>query len=68
MPKDYFDVKVEEEEVLSEDEKHAKVIEFVYQVRIPSLFLSHFLDNICFKVTRKSCEAGEYTGWLQDGK
>ena len=36
MPKDYFDVKVEEEEVLSEDEKHAKVIEFVYQVTLES--------------------------------
>ena len=32
MPKDYFEVVVEEEEVLSEGEKHAKVIEFVYQV------------------------------------
>merc|ERR1711976_681024 len=51
MPlKDYFDVQEVEEEVLSEDAKHAKVIEFVYQV------------------TRKSCDPGEYTGWLQDGK
>ena len=33
MPiKDYFDVQEVEEEVLSEDAKHAKVIEFVYQV------------------------------------
>ena len=34
MPKDYFEVVVEEEEVLSEGEKHAKVIEFVYQVNM----------------------------------
>ena len=33
MPiKDYFDVQEVEEEVLSEDAKHAKVIEFIYQV------------------------------------
>jgi len=51
MPiKDYFEVQEVEEEVLNEDAKHAKVIEFVYQV------------------TRKSCDPGEYTGWLQDGK
>ena len=31
MPKDYFETEVEVEE-LSEDEKHSKVIEFVYQV------------------------------------
>ena len=24
--------------------------------------------NILFQVTRKSCDPGEYTGWLQDGK
>jgi len=50
MPKDYFDIVEVEEEVLSEDERHSKVIEFVYQV------------------TRKSCDIGDYTGWLQDGK
>ena len=34
MPiKDYFEVQEVEEEVLTEDAKHAKVIEFVYQVR-----------------------------------
>jgi len=49
MPKDYFEVEVTEE-VLSEEDRQAKVIEFVYQV------------------TRKSCEVGEYTSWLQDGK
>merc|ERR1712088_887525 len=51
MPiKDYFEVQEVDEEVLTEEAKHAKVIEFVYQV------------------TRKSCDPGEYTGWLQDGK
>ena len=32
MPKDYFEIVEVEEEVLCEDERHAKVIEFVYQV------------------------------------
>jgi len=50
MPKDYFETPEVEEEVITEEEKHAKVIEFVYQV------------------TRKSCDIGDYTGWLQDGK
>merc|ERR1711953_341721 len=50
MPKDYFEVVEEPEEVVSESERQAKVIEFVYQV------------------TRKICDIGEYTGWLQDGK
>jgi hypothetical protein len=49
MPKDYFEVEVTEE-VLSEEDRQAKVIEFVYQV------------------TRKTCEVGEFTSWLQDGK
>ena len=79
MPiKDYFDVQEVEEEVLSEDAKHAKVIEFVYQVgkcaghRSGSVlyFVGRFFTIIVLfiKVTRKSCETGEYTGWLQDGK
>ena len=34
--KDYFDIQEVEEEVLSEDAKHAKVIEFVYQVSLLS--------------------------------
>ena len=74
MPKDYFEVVVEDEEVLSEGEKHAKVIEFVYQVNMTKSdpedpdqeelkILKHYL-----KVTRKSCDPGEYTQWLQDGK
>merc|ERR1712242_570331 len=50
MPKDYFEAPEVEEEFLTEEEKHVKVIEFVYQV------------------TRKICDIGEYTGWLQDGK
>merc|ERR1712165_10657 len=50
MPKDYFEVVEEPEEVVSESERQSKVIEFVYQV------------------TRKICDIGEYTGWLQDGK
>merc|ERR1712001_107754 len=50
MPKDYFEVVEEPEEVVSESDRQAKVIEFVYQV------------------TRKICDIGEYTGWLQDGK
>merc|ERR1712242_242753 len=50
MPKDYFEAPEVEEEFLTEEEKHVKVIEFVYQV------------------TRKSCDIGDYTGWLQDGK
>ena len=34
MPiKDYFEVQEVDEEVLTEDAKHAKVIEFVYQVK-----------------------------------
>ena len=34
MPiKDYFEVQEVDEEVLTEEAKHAKVIEFVYQVR-----------------------------------
>merc|ERR1712212_830574 len=49
MPKDYFEVEVTEE-VVSEEDKQAKVIEFVYQV------------------TRKTCDIGEFTSWLQDGK
>ena len=32
MPKDYFEAPEVEEEVITEEEKHAKVIEFVYQV------------------------------------
>ena len=32
MPKDYFETPEVEEEVITEEEKHAKVIEFVYQV------------------------------------
>ena len=32
MPKDYFEVVEEPEEVVSESERQAKVIEFVYQV------------------------------------
>ena len=83
MPlKDYFDVQEVEEEVLSEDAKHAKVIEFVYQVRQRDMALlsimlefffviTRFTTMIIFlfiKVTRKSCDPGEYTGWLQDGK
>merc|ERR1711953_442874 len=51
MPKDYFEAAEEpEQEAVSESERQAKVIEFVYQV------------------TRKICDIGEYTGWLQDGK
>merc|ERR1711990_1159694 len=51
MPKDYFEVAEEpEQEAVSESERQAKVIEFVYQA------------------TRKICDIGEYTGWLQDGK
>jgi len=50
LPKDYFEAPEVEEEFLTEEEKHVKVIEFVYQV------------------TRKSCDIGDYTGWLQDGK
>ena len=34
MPKDYFETPEVEEEVITEEEKHAKVIEFVYQVII----------------------------------
>ena len=33
MPKDYFEVVEEPEEVVSESERQAKVIEFVYQVQ-----------------------------------
>ena len=32
MPKDYFEAPEVEEEFLTEEEKHVKVIEFVYQV------------------------------------
>ena len=49
MPKDYFEVE-EVKEVQSEEEKQAKVIEFIYQV------------------TRKTCQLGEFTAWLQDGR
>merc|ERR1711874_125836 len=49
MPKDYFEVE-EVQEHVSEEDKQAKVIEFVYQV------------------TRKTCDPGEFTAWLQDGK
>merc|ERR1711884_252512 len=49
MPKDYFEVEEVQEQV-SEEEKQAKVIEFVYQV------------------TRKTCDPGDFTAWLQDGK
>ena len=41
MPKDYFEVVEEPEEVVSESERQAKVIEFVYQVGQASfLYLS----------------------------
>ena len=70
MPKDYFEVVEEPEEVVSESERQAKVIEFVYQVGTG--FLSFFiLTDIpppTSQVTRKICDIGEYTGWLQDGK
>ena len=36
MPKDYFEVVEEPEEVISEAERQAKVIEFVYQVPVLS--------------------------------
>ena len=36
MPKDYFEVVEEPEEVVSESERQAKVIEFVYQVGLGS--------------------------------
>ena len=43
MPiKDYFEVQEVEEEVLTEDAKHAKVIEFVYQVRQRDMAVSYF--------------------------
>ena len=48
MPiKDYFEVQEVEEEVLNEDAKHAKVIEFVYQVRQRDIAVSFFglVDN-----------------------
>ena len=32
MPKDYFEAPEVEEEFLTEEEKHVKVIEFVYRV------------------------------------
>ena len=42
MPiKDYFEVQEVEEEVLNEDAKHAKVIEFVYQVRQRDIALQY---------------------------
>ena len=48
MPiKDYFEVQEVEEEVLTEDAKHAKVIEFVYQVRQRDMVVLYFMlvDN-----------------------
>ena len=48
MPiKDYFEVQEVEEEVLNENAKHAKVIEFVYQVRQRDIAVSFFglVDN-----------------------
>ena len=47
MPKDYFEVVEEPEEVVSESERQAKVIEFVYQVQSTGYrgaFVSIFLD------------------------
>ena len=68
MPKDYFEVVEEPEEVVSESERQAKVIEFVYQVGLGSFVRIdlHWLPPS--QVTRKICDIGEYTGWLQDGK
>ena len=68
MPKDYFEVVEEPEEVVSESERQAKVIEFVYQV-VLSTYISWLMCPLPpFQVTRKICDIGEYTGWLQDGK
>ena len=44
MPKDYFEVVEEPEEVVSESERQAKVIEFVYQVGLGS-FVRIDLDD-----------------------
>ena len=38
MPKDYFEVVEEPEEVVSESERQAKVIEFVYQVVLSTIY------------------------------
>ena len=48
MPKDYFEIVEVEEEVLCEDERHAKVIEFVYQVGLCKnyTYLQHLKANI----------------------
>ena len=48
MPKDYFEIVEVEEEVLCEDERHAKVIEFVYQVGLSKnyTYLQHLKANI----------------------
>ena len=47
MPiKDYFEVQEVEEEVLNEDAKHAKVIEFVYQVRQRDIALQYNYGSV----------------------
>ena len=48
MPKDYFEIVEVEEELLCEDERHAKVIEFVYQVGLCKnyTYLQHLKANI----------------------
>ena len=58
MPiKDYFEVQEVEEEVLTEDAKHAKVIEFVYQVRQRDMAVSYFLlvDNYILSMQYSIC-------------
>ena len=68
MPKDYFEVVEEPEEVVSEAERQSKVIEFVYQVSDRGFTMVTLVYTFYIQVTRKSCDIGEFTGWLQDGK
>ena len=48
MPKDYFETPEVEEEVITEEEKHARVIEFVYQVIIMTIITEKEILNVFF--------------------
>ena len=58
MPKDYFEAPEVEEEFLTEEEKHVKVIEFVYQVGILDSFswVQIILEVVEIVECRSVCE------------
>ena len=60
MPKDYFEAPEVEEEFLTEEEKHVKVIEFVYQVDSSVLGSFSWVQIILEVVEIVECRIGVY--------